>query len=88
MANTVRIIKTLSHFRIGSAVVTGVGADTDIACAGIKTSDEIIHLHSVHDTTGVLTDHTDISKISSAGNVQSTASTSGEKVEVMWASKD
>lgn len=88
MANSVKLCKALGNFRIGAGVVTGVAADTNLAMAGIKTTDELIAVWAYHDTTGVMTDHTGTSTITSDGNVQSTVTTATHKVSVMWASKE
>lgn len=72
------------------AVVAGAAADTNIAVAGITTSDTIRAVVRFH---GAGTDVTDVSlvtdaAITSAGNIQvDTTVTTGSKLLVIWSDK-
>lgn len=66
-------------------VVTGAGAATPIALAGILTTDTI--LAAIMFAAGVPSNRVDFS-IPSNGNVQFVGATTGNTVLVIWANKD
>jgi hypothetical protein len=69
---------------IRAEIAAGGSADTNMAIAGIATSDLLICVASIHSTTGAWTDRTANSSITSAGNVQCDESTTGEYIFVVW----
>lgn len=69
------------------AVGTGAGADTNIAVTGITTSDTLAFVLEVTADTAALTDRTATSSITSAGNIQCTASTAGNQLIIVWYNK-
>ncbi len=66
-------------FDLRSAAVAGAAANTNIAVAGIKKSDE---LFAVLDAT--FTDRTATTTIFSDGNIRCTADTSATRLFVIW----
>lgn len=85
----VKISKTYKNCKIGHAIVTGTTAATNIAVAGIKTTDELIKAVE-HDATSALpTDRLSECSITSDGNIQfSTTDTSTDTIDLMWISSD
>lgn len=65
-----------------TTVVAGTTADTNIAVAGIKTTDTIGS--AIMFTAGVPSDITGTVSITSAGNIQSTSDTSGNQIVVEY----
>ena len=63
-------------------VLAGAGADTDIAVAGIKTTDTI--LSCIEYVAGVPTDRTGATSITSAGNIQVSVATTGNQLVLMY----
>ena len=74
--------------RIGSAKVAGANADTDIAIAGIKTTDQLIFVWELATSTNDPTDETANASITSDGNIQITNTTAGDVVLVLWMSQE
>lgn len=64
---------------LSQVVVAGAGANTNIAIAGIKTSDQIVSVLRFLDpgvtTTAAVVDHTAQASITSDGNLQVTVAT-------------
>lgn len=77
---------------VGNAVVAGAGANTNIAVAGIKTSDvlvAVVELAGPGEAAGqaAATDRTATSSITSDGNIQCTAATNtsaDRRLLVQW----
>lgn len=65
------------------AVGAGAGANTNIAVAGIALVDKLVGVIEVP-ANGALVDRTAASSITSAGNIQCTASTAGNQVIVTY----
>jgi len=66
-------------------VVSGAGADTNIAITGIVTDDRLVCVLELDGTDyNIVADRTSTSSITSDGNIQCTASTSGNKLFVLW----
>lgn len=84
----VKIAKTRKYSKPGKALVSGAAVDTNIAIAGIKTTDEIVAVH--HYTAGTsLADVTSEANITSDGNIQlDTTDTSGDQLIVDFESAD
>jgi hypothetical protein len=66
-------------------VVSGAAANTDIAIANIKTTDTIKSV--IEFTAGVPSDITSTVSITSAGHIQSTSATTGNKLVVSYYTK-
>lgn len=73
--------------RLKVSVATGAGASTNIAVAGIVTTDTLISVIEVPAATTTLVDRTSTTTITSSGNIQCSASTSGNQVLVYWFDK-
>lgn len=70
--------------QLKSAVLNGANANTNIALAGAAVGDRIVSC--VEYVAGVpTTDRTAATSVTSAGNIQCTASTAGNKLVVLWA---
>lgn len=80
--------RTTVGCRIGSALVAGANADTNIAIAGIKTTDQLICVWESATSTALFTDRTATSSISSDGNIQCTDATSSDVLLVLWMSQE
>lgn len=82
----VKICKTRVYSKPGHAVVTGAAADTNIAIAGIKMTDELLSVIE-HDATSALpTDRLSTTTITSDGNIQCTVDTATDTLVVQWES--
>ena len=66
-------------------VVAGAGANTNIAIAGIKTTDVLIGVVEVP-ANAALVDRKAATSITGAGNIQCTASTAGNQLLVTYVS--
>ena len=79
------------RFAIKSAVVAGAGADTDIAIAGILTTDTIVAVLELVgggvDVTDA-NDRTSTTSITSDGNIQCSVATTGDKLWVLYSVND
>lgn len=75
-----KMLKELQGFKM--VVVTGVAADTDMAVAGIKTTDTITAACMF--SGGVPSDVTADVSITSAGNIQYTGDSSGNTLQVFY----
>lgn len=80
--------RTTVHCRIGSALVSGANADTNIAIAGIKTTDQLVAVWESATSTALLTDQTAASSITSDGNIQCTNATDSDLLMVLWMSQE
>jgi len=69
------------------ATVAGAGADTNIAVSGITVNDKLLAVIEIATSTGIPTDRTGTTSITSAGNIQCTVSTSSDKLIVLWLKK-
>lgn len=78
------LTKAYSALCIKSAAVAGASANTNMAITGIATEDKLISVIEIATTTGIPTDRTSTSSITSAGNIQCTADTSSDKLIVLW----
>lgn len=58
--------------------VSGAAADTNIAVAGITTNDHLVSVWNVTDGTK------EAASITSDGNIQCTADTTGDSLDVTW----
>jgi len=68
------------------SVVSGAGAATNIAVTGIATEDTIVSVWEL--VSGVpTTDRTSVATITSAGNIQLSAVTTGNKLDIFWYNK-
>lgn len=84
----VKLTNATIHCRIGSALVSGATADTDIAIAGIKTTDQLVCVWESATSTALFTDQTGASSITSDGNIQCTNATDGDLLLVLWMSQE
>jgi len=66
------------------AVVTGATAATNIAVTGIATEDTLISVIEHNATSALPTDRTATTSITSAGNIQCSATTSADSLVVLW----
>ena len=82
----VNLIKAVNNFRPGFALVSGAAADTNIAIAGIKTTDQLICVVESATSTAILTDRTSTSSITSDGNIQCSVATDSDTLLVFWQS--
>lgn len=82
----VKIISGRKYLRMGSALVTGATADTNIAIAGILTTDELLMVLEFATSTNDPTDQTANASITSDGNIQVTTATASDSLMVLWAS--
>lgn len=80
--------KATVHCRIGSALVSGASADTNIAIAGIKTTDQLICVWESAAASALFTDQTAASAILTDGNIQCTNDTSSDLLLVLWMSQE
>jgi sugar (pentulose or hexulose) kinase len=64
-------------------VASGDGANTNIAISGIKRNSLLVSVIEIP-TAAVVVDRTAATSITSDGNIQCTASTSGNQVLVVW----
>lgn len=64
-------------------IVAGAGANTDIAVAGISTSDVLFSVIEVP-ASAALVDRTSVASITSAGNIQLTQATTGNQLIVEY----
>lgn len=69
---------------IKEAIVSGAGADTNIAVTGIATEDQLIAVWEKDGSTHALTSRTSTTSITSAGNIQCTVATTGDTLMVLW----
>jgi hypothetical protein len=84
----VKITKAYKNCRIGSAIVAGAAANTNIAIAGIKTTDELFMVLELATSTALPTDRLATSSITSDGNIQSTDATDSDVLIVQWISRE
>ena len=80
--------KAKSSFCLKYQLVNGDTASTNIAVTGITTSDILVHVIEEAVTSAVSTDRTSVASITSAGNIQLSASTSADKLHVLWVDVD
>jgi len=76
--------KAVSSICIKFALVTGAAEDTNMAVAGIKTTDEIIACIESATSTSALTDRTATTSITSDGNVQCSTATTNDRLMLFW----
>lgn len=69
---------------VQSEIGTGANADTAITIAGISTTDVLISVISINDTTGAWTDQTADITITAVDTIECANSTTGEKLYAMW----
>ncbi len=74
--------------RLGSAQVAGANADTNIAVAGIKTTDQLVFVWELATASALPTDRTLTSSITSDGNIQCTDATDSDVLLVLWMSQE
>jgi len=67
-----------------SATVAGTTADTNMAISGIVTDDVLVMVIEIATTTGIPTDRTATTSITSDGNIQCTVDTSSDKLIVLY----
>ena len=82
--------KTSDAYQVASPkIMTNLvrGHATTIACAGITTDDDLICVLRSADTSGAPTDVTDLTTISSDGNLTFSSTTADGALYVMWMSK-
>lgn len=84
----VKLTNATTNCRIGSALVTGANADTNIAIAGIKTTDQLICVWESATSTALFTDQTAASAILTDGNIQCTNATNSDLLLVLWMSQE
>lgn len=65
-------------------LVDGAATSTNIAVSGITTSDTLVMVLEQADSTALPTDRTATTSITSAGNIQCTATTENDKLLVLW----
>ena len=80
--------KAKSSFIVKYELVNGDTAATNIAVSGITTDDILVHVIEEAVTTAISTDRTSVATITSAGNIQLSASTSADKLHVLWVDVD
>jgi len=68
-------------------LLTGAAANTNIAIANIKTTDELKMVVESDVSAGTLTDRLSTTTITSDGNIQCTADTATDKLIVIWRKK-
>lgn len=74
-----------SAFAPKFALLSGAAADTNIAVTGIATEDTIVFCFEVDGTSGIWTDRTAETNITSAGNIQlDTTATTGDKLVLCY----
>jgi len=83
---SVKITKPYKNCRLGSAMVAGAAANTDIAIAGINVADELLAVWELATSTALPTDRTATSAILTAGNIQCTDATDSDVLLVLWVS--
>ena len=76
--------KAVSSICIKFNLVTGAAEDTNMAVAGIKTTDEIISCLELAATTALPTDRTATTSITSDGNIQCSTATTNDKLVLHW----
>lgn len=79
------------RFAIKTALVSGASADTDIAIAGILTTDTIVGVLELVGAGVDVTDATDrtaTTSITSDGNIQVSVATTGDKLWVLYSAND
>ena len=64
-------------------VVAGAGANTNIAIAGIAVADKLVGVVE-HPDNGAVVDRTSTTTITTAGNIQCSVSTTGNKLVVTY----
>lgn len=64
-------------------IASGAGANTNIAISGIKRNSLLVSVIEIPASAAVV-DRTATTSITSDGNIQCTASTSGNQVLVVW----
>lgn len=84
----VKICKARKYSKPGFAQVAGAAADTNIAIAGIKTTDELTAVIELATSTNDPTDQTATTSITSDGNIQCTNATTNDVLLVFWESSD
>ena len=86
MLNTAKQLNRTKAFPDGwnLSVVAGAGANTNMAITGIKTTDLLMSVIEIAQTTGVPTDRTAACAITSNGNIQCTTSTANDVLLVHW----
>lgn len=65
-------------------IVAGAAADTDIAIANIKTTDQLKAVIESAVSTAVLTDRFSTTTITSDGNIQCSVATDTDTLIVIW----
>lgn len=83
-----KLTKARKYCKLGSALVDGAAADTNIAVTGIKMTDELYMVIEFATSTNDPTERTATCSITSAGNIQCTVDTSSDKLQVLWVSAD
>lgn len=76
-------VATTHPAELKSAVVVGAAANTDIAVAGIKTTDQLV-LVTEHAAGAVPADRTPDTTITGAGVIRSTDDTTGNTLVVLY----
>lgn len=84
----VKLLKSTTHCHLGAAHVAGANADTNIAVAGIKTTDQLLFVWESATSTAIFTDQTANCSITSDGNIQCTNATSSDVLLVLWVSQE
>lgn len=84
----VRLTKAVAHCHLGAALLTGANADTNIAVAGIKMTDEILLCWETATSTALFTEQTADTTITSDGNIQCGNATNNDILLLVWVSKE
>ena len=84
VSHTTHAIAELQSKKI--SVVAGAAADTDIAVTGIEVGDALGSV--IEFASGVPTDRTATTSVTSAGNIQCSEITTGDVLLVEWYDKD
>ena len=86
----VNLTKATNNCRIGSALVDGTTANTNIAVAGIKTTDQLIRVlsHNTKASVATITDVTSTCSSTSDGNIQCSGDTSNDQLDALWQSSE
>lgn len=77
-----KILKELQS-AVVPTLLTGAGANTNIALAGAQVGATILRVLEVP-TAAVMVDRTSVASITSAGNLQLTVATTGNQLLVWW----
>lgn len=84
----VKLTKAVGNSHHGAFQVAGAAADTNIAIAGIKTTDELLFVWELATSTNDPTDQTAACSITSDGNIQCTNATTNDVLLGLWVSKE